>query len=54
MPKKMEKALKRAAKKKGLTGKRARAYVYGTMQEKTDWKPKRKKKKMPESDYTME
>lgn len=44
MPKKMEEALKREAKKKGLTRKRRDAYIYGTMQEKTDWKPKRKKK----------
>jgi hypothetical protein len=39
MPKKMEKALKAEAAKKGLTGKRADAYVYGTMR-KTGWKPK--------------
>lgn len=48
MPKELEKKLKKEAKKKGLTGKRADAYVYGTMQEKTDWKPgggKRKKGK---------
>jgi hypothetical protein len=38
-PKKMEKALKSQTKKKGLTGKRADAYVYGTMR-KTGWKPK--------------
>lgn len=44
MPKKMERKLKTQAKKKGLTGDRKNAYVYGTMQEKTDWKPKRKKK----------
>lgn len=31
MPVKMEKALKREAAKKGLTGKRAGAYVYGTL-----------------------
>jgi hypothetical protein len=39
MPKEMEDALKRKAKKKGLKGKRANAYVYGTMR-KTGWKPK--------------
>lgn len=39
MPKKMEENLKREAAKKGLTGKRKDAYVYGTMQKKTDWKP---------------
>lgn len=44
MPKKMERRLKAAAKKKGLKGKRKNAYIYGTMQEKTGWKPKRKKK----------
>lgn len=44
MPKKMEAELRREAKKKGLTGKQADAYVYGTMQSKTNWKPKRKKK----------
>jgi len=43
MPKKMEKALKRKAKKKGLKGKARDAYIYGTLR-KTGWKPKRKKK----------
>jgi len=45
MPKKMEQALKKSAKKKfgSTTSKRARAYIYGTMQEKTDWKPGKKK-----------
>lgn len=42
MPLKMERALKRAAKKKGLGKKRAAAYVYGTMR-KMGWKPKKKK-----------
>jgi len=42
MPKKMEKKLKRQAKKKGLKGKKAKAYVYGTMR-KTGWKPKRER-----------
>jgi hypothetical protein len=41
----MEKRLKQQAKEKGLRGKRANAYVYGTMQEKTSWKPKRRGKK---------
>lgn len=41
MPAKMEKALKKEAKKKGLKGKKAGAYVYGTMR-KTGWKPKLK------------
>ena len=43
MPKKMEQALKRSAKKKGMSKKRAGAYVYGTMR-KAGWKPKREKK----------
>tara|TARA_Y100000310_G_scaffold229669_1_gene232096 strand:- start:606 stop:737 length:132 start_codon:yes stop_codon:yes gene_type:complete len=38
MPKKLEKKLKTQAKKKGFSGKRADAYVYGTMR-KTGWKP---------------
>lgn len=39
MPKKLERKLKRAARKKGLSKKRASAYVYGTLN-----KLKRKKK----------
>ena len=31
MPKKMEKKLKKQAKKKGLKGKKADSYVYGTL-----------------------
>lgn len=42
MPKKMEKKLKAKAKKKGLTGTKANAYVYGTMR-KTGWKPSKEK-----------
>lgn len=42
MPKKLEKALRREAKKKGLKNERADAYVYGTLR-KTGWKPKKKK-----------
>jgi len=42
MPKKLEKSLKRTAKKKGLKDKRADAYVYGTLR-KTGWKPKKEK-----------
>ena len=38
MPKKLEKKLKSQAKKKGLSGDRADAYVYGTMR-KQGWKP---------------
>jgi len=44
MPKKMEAALKREAKKKGLSKKKAGAYVYGTMR-KEGWTPKKKAKK---------
>lgn len=42
MPKKMEKALKRKAKKKfgSTTSKRARRYIYGALR-KTGWKPKK-------------
>lgn len=43
MPKKLERELKAQAKKKGLTGERANAYVYGSLR-KTGWKPKREKK----------
>ena len=42
MPKKLEAALKREAAKKGLSGKRKDAYVYGTMRA-TGWKPKRER-----------
>lgn len=44
MPKEMEKKLKSEAKQKGLTGDKANAYIYGTMQKKTDWKPGKKGK----------
>jgi len=46
MPKKMERELKREAKKKfgSTTSKRAREYIYGTMR-KTGWTPSRHKKK---------
>lgn len=42
MPKKMHDRLKRQAKRKGLKGKRADAYVYGTMR-KTGWKPNKER-----------
>jgi hypothetical protein len=42
MPKAEEAKLKREAKKKGLRGKRASAYVYGTLR-KEGWKPNREK-----------
>jgi hypothetical protein len=44
MPKKVEEKLRREARKKGLKGKRAKAYVYGTMEE-DGLMPRRKKKK---------
>ena len=44
MPKRMEEALKREAAKRGLTGERKDAYVYGTMR-KTGWVPSTQKKK---------
>lgn len=44
MPKEMERQLNKEAKKKGLTGERADAYVYGTMR-KTGWVPSTQKKK---------
>ena len=44
MPKSVEKALEREAKKKKLGKKAADAYIYGTMR-KMGWKPKKKKRK---------
>jgi hypothetical protein len=43
MPKELEKKLKKEAKQKGLSKKRADAYVYGTLR-KTGWKPSTQKK----------
>ena len=43
MPKAMERKLKAEARKKGLKGKAADRYVYGTMR-KQGWKPKKHKK----------
>lgn len=43
MPKALEEKLKRQAIKRGLKGKRARAYIYGTLR-KTGWKPRSQKK----------
>ena len=42
MPKKLEDKLKREAASKGLRGKRAAAYVYGTLR-KTGWIPSTQK-----------
>ena len=39
MPADMERALRAAAARKGLTGERKNAYVYGAMR-KMGWKPK--------------
>ena len=44
MPKALEKALKSQARKKGLKGDRANAYIYGTLR-KTGWTPKKSHKK---------
>jgi hypothetical protein len=43
MPKMLEMKLRRQARKKGLKGRRADAYVYGTMR-KTGWRPRRRSK----------
>lgn len=43
MPIKLEKQLKKQAKKKGLKGTSADAYVFGTLR-KTGWKPSTQKK----------
>lgn len=43
MPKKLEQVLKRRAKSKGLTGDRAKAFVYGTLRD-TGWVPNREKR----------
>ena len=45
MPEAMKRKLRATAAKKGLTGDAKNAYVYGTMQKTTDWKPKKKKRK---------
>ena len=44
MPKKLEERLKKMARKKfgSTTSKRARKYIFGTMQEVTSWKPGKK------------
>lgn len=42
MPIAMERALKKSGKKKGLSGKRLNAYIYGTLQRVTNWKPGKK------------
>lgn len=42
MPIEMERKLKKEAAKKGLTGRRKQAYIYGTMR-KAGWKPSRER-----------
>lgn len=44
MPVALERKLRKRAAKMGLSGKRARAYVYGTMR-KTGWTPSTQKAK---------
>lgn len=53
MPVEMERRLKRRARQKGLTGERADAYVYGTMQKRTDWKPGKKRLKRKHANKTV-
>lgn len=43
MPKAAEKALKKEAAKKGLTGERKNKYVYGALR-KMGWRPSREKR----------
>lgn len=43
MPKKLEQELKKQCQKKGLTGEKCDAYVYGTLR-KTGWTPSKPKK----------
>ncbi len=45
MPKELESKLGREASKKGLTGERRNAYIYGTMR-KTGWTPSHMKGKL--------
>jgi hypothetical protein len=44
MPKALERKLKVQARKKGFSGKRVGAYIYGTLR-KTGWTPSKKSKK---------
>lgn len=55
MPKKVEKALKKAARKKGMKGERADAFVYGTMKNMEKRQRKKKREKMDnDMSYEME
>ena len=44
MPQKAHKALKKAARKKGMKGKKAKAYIYGTLDKIKKGKSRRKKR----------
>lgn len=44
MPKKVERALKKAGRAKGYTGERLDQFVYGILRKKYGWKPDREKK----------
>jgi hypothetical protein len=39
MPRELHDRLARQADKQGLTGERRNAYIYGTMQKTTNWRP---------------
>lgn len=44
MPKELEAKLKKQASKKGLTGERKNAFIYGTLR-KTGWRPAREERR---------
>jgi len=50
MPKKLEKALRAEARKRGLVGERADRYVYGAMR-KAGWRPRREKRPVREKGH---
>lgn len=50
MPIAMERALKKVAKKKGLTGERRNAFIFGTMR-KTGWRPRRERENLAKKLY---
>ena len=45
MPKKLHDKLEKEATKKGLTGERKKAYIYGTLKKVETGKPKKRKRK---------
>ena len=53
MPKALHDQLEKEADKKGLKGKRRRAYIYGTMRD-TGWKPEREREGNPTSTMRSE